>query len=245
MPRLSLISKKIIAHFRRHPALWLFGGIFVYWLIFITISLWKYFHFGYNGLDLAIFNQVLFNSSHGNLYYFTIHPQSYLGDHFNLWLAPLSLLYSLWRQPQFLLIWQTIILGATAWPIFKLAKKFVSPELACLIGWTWLLNPLVQNTNVFEFHELPLAIFLFAWLTIFWLENRSGPFYSLALLSVMVREDVALAVMMFGLLAIIERRKIIWWLILPLGFGWFLAATKLISLLNPLGHYKFLFTTNG
>lgn len=241
MSSLPAWTKKILFNFYRYPNLWLLGGIFVYCLIFIAITLWKYLYFGYNGLDLAIFNQVLYNSSWGNFYYFTIHPQSYLGDHFNLWLAALAPLYALWRQPVWLLIWQTVLLGATAWPLFRLAKKFVSPAVACLIGWLWLINPFVQNTNVFEFHELPLAIFLLFWALVFWLEKRPGSFYLFAFLTMMVREDVALVVMMFGILALIEKRSFLWWWPLPIGLSWFFIATKIIGSLNPLGQYKFLY----
>lgn len=241
MLTLPLWAKKIFFNFYRYPNLWLGGGIFIYCFIFINLTLWKYLHLGYNGLDLAIFNQVLYNSSWGNLYYFTIHPQSYLGDHFNLWLGVLAPLYALWRQPFWLLIWQTILLGASAWPLFRLAKKFVSPPTACLVGWLWLINPFVQNTNIFEFHELPLAVFLLFWALVFWLEKRPGHFYFFALLAMLVREDVALVVMMFGVLAIIEKKSFQWWWPLPLGLSWFYLATKIIGFLNPLGQYKFLY----
>jgi uncharacterized membrane protein len=210
-------------------------------LVFIVITLWKYLHLGYNGLDLAIFNQVLYNSSWGNFYYFTIHPQSYLGDHFNLWLSLLTPLYALWRQPFWILIWQTVLLGASAWPLYRLAKNFVSPVTACLVGWLWLINPFIQNTNVFEFHELPLAVFLLFWVLVFWLEKRPGRFYLFAFLALIVREDVALVIMMFGVLALIEKKTILWWWPLPLGLSWFFLATKIIGFLNPLGQYKFLY----
>ena len=51
----------------------LWWAIFLYFIVFSVICIWKYYHFGYNGLDLAIFNQVFYNSAHGHLFDFTIH----------------------------------------------------------------------------------------------------------------------------------------------------------------------------
>ena len=75
----------------------LLGSIILYTLFFSAISIWKYDNFLYNGLDLAIFNQVFFNTTNGNLFGLTIHPHSYLGDHF----APLILLLAPLYSPYY------------------------------------------------------------------------------------------------------------------------------------------------
>src|SRR4030042_6270726 len=101
----------------------LWWAIIVYFVIFSAICIWKYFQFGYNGLDLAIFNQVFYNSASGNLFHFTIHPQSYLGDHFEPVLLLILPFYYFFQHPISLLVLQTLILALTAWPIYLIAKK--------------------------------------------------------------------------------------------------------------------------
>ena len=89
----------------------------LYIIVFISISLWKYYNFGYNAIDLAIFNQVFYNTSIGDVFAMTIHPHSYLGDHFGLIILLLTPIYMLFRSPVVLLILQTIIIALSAWPL--------------------------------------------------------------------------------------------------------------------------------
>jgi len=223
----------------------LWGGIIFYVIVFSLICLFKYSQFGYNGLDLAIYNQVFFNSVHGHLFGFTIHPQSYLGDHFELFILALLPFYYLWQSPIALLILQTIALAVCAWPIFLIAKKFLTRGWALLVAGLWLLNPFTQNINLFEFHLLPFALIFLFFALYFYLENKFRPFIVFILLSLLVREDVSLVAAMFGILALAEKRSFKWilWPIV-LGAGWFYLAIKIISYFTPAGVYKFQYYYN-
>jgi len=144
--------------------LWL--GIFIYTLVFSIISIWKLNGYLYNGLDLAIFNNVFYNTLHSNWFWSSIQGHSYLGDHFTPILFLLLPIYAIWQSPEMLLILQSIFLGLAAWPIYKISQLVLRDnKLAIGIGILWLINPLVHNINLFEFHLiawLPLTIlFLF------------------------------------------------------------------------------------
>ena len=101
----------------------LWAVIAVYIIIFSLISWWKYDLCLYNGLDLAIFNQTFYNTAHGNWFGLTIHPPSYLGDHFTPIILLLLPFYYLGQSPLNLLILQTVFLALGAWPVFKIAQK--------------------------------------------------------------------------------------------------------------------------
>ena len=60
-------------------------------------------------------------------------------------------------------------------------------------------------------------------------------------MSLSVREDVFLVVLMFGILALFQKRKIKW-ISLPiiLAIAWFALAQMIIAPHNPLGAYKFI-----
>jgi len=233
--------KRLMEYLNRHDKqlLWLF--IISYFLIFSTITIWKYFHLGYNSLDLAIFNQVFFNSSHGDLWQMTIHPNLYLGDHFALIIPLLVPIYSLFRNPLNLLIMQTAILALTTLPIFLIAKKILAKPWPLVIALIWLLSPYVQNINLFEFHLLPLATFLVFWTFYFYQIKKFGLFLTLACLSLLVREDVALTIFMFSILALIDKRSLKWkaWPSL-ISTIYFIIALKFISFFTPTGSYKFI-----
>lgn len=224
----------------------LLGAILLYAIVFSAICLWKYGIFGYDAMDLAIFNQVFWNTSHGRLFVMSIHPHSYLGDHAGIIILPLSLLYALFRDPRTLLVLQTAALAAAAYPVWLIAeRRFRGAQglwrLAPLIfGLAWLANPLVHNINLFEFHLLPFALvpLLFAYLA--YDDGRKIRFILLALLAMLVREDVAMVVAGFGILAAIERKSW-WWRVVPIALGaaWFAGALALISRFTADGGYKF------
>ena len=225
---------------RQKKLLWL--AIAFYFITFSLICLWKYFQFGYNGLDLAILNQVFFNSAQGNLFQFSVHPGSYLGDHFELIIPLLLPLYLIFRHPLALLTLQTLILALTALPIFLIAKNVLAKPWPLVIALIWLLNPFVQNINLFEFHILPFAVFFILLAFYFYQQNNFKAWLLFCFLALLVREDVALVIFMFSILSLLDKRS--WgWVIWPAAISaiWFLAAIKVIGYFTPSGSYKFLY----
>jgi len=217
-------------------------AIILYIILFTWICFWKYFNFGYNGLDLAIYNQVFFNSAHGNFFQSTIHPHSYLGDHFELFIIFLLPFYYLYQNPLTLLFLQTVFLALVAWPLFLIAKKLINERVALFLALLWLLNPFVQNVNLFEFHLLPFALIFLFFAFYYYQEKKIIPFIIFLLLALLVREDVAFLTLMFGILALIEKRSLKWilWPII-ISAIWFIIALKIITSLAPNSQFKFLY----
>ncbi|MCX6744589.1 MAG: DUF2079 domain-containing protein [Candidatus Parcubacteria bacterium] len=218
-----------------------FGLIFIYIIIIFGISLFKYFNYLYNGLDLAIFNQVFYNSSYGRLFEFSIHPTSYLGDHFELIIFFLLPFYTLWRSPLNLLLLQACFLGFTAIPVYLLAKKHLTPQLGLLVILLYIFNPLTFNIAVYEFHILALAPFFLAWTFYFYDQNKFWPFLAFCALSLLVREDVSFVIILFGLVALLDKKKLPW-ILAPsfLGSAYFFMILKLAPLVSSMSAYKFL-----
>lgn len=225
-----------------HEKLALWGPLCLYIGLFSLISLWKYAIFAYNGIDLAYFSQVFWNSLHGHFFAQSIHPHLSLGDHAELVIPLLLPFYALFADPRTLLVLQTAALALAAWPLFLLAKQRLGGDrLASLfIAWSFLASPLVQNINLFEFHILPFALLPLFFMLLAYEEKRLGRFAGFAALTMLVREDVSLVVAAVSLLAWAEGRS--WrWRALPLSLGaaWFAAAMQLIGRFAPDGGYKF------
>ncbi len=206
-----------------------------YVLVVSAICIWKYQHFLYNGLDLAIFNNALFNTVNGDWWWSTIQGHNYLGDHFEPILILFLPIYYFWQSPILLLILQTLALGLAAWPIYLVVKKIYLEEPATkdpvdndnsgiatssrisvtprndkikvwplAISFLWLINPLVHNLNLFEFHAIAFLPFLSLWLFYIYLKFKKQSskrlilcFNVLMLLCLMVREDVAFIILTF------------------------------------------------
>jgi len=220
--------------------IWVF--MVLYFIFIAVFCVIKFANYGYNALDLGIYNQVFYNSAHGNFFDFTVHPHSYLGDHFEIFIVLLLPFYLLWQSPQMLLVIQTIFLALAAWPLYLIASAKLGKKYALAIGLVFLFSPLILNANLFEFHLLTFAIFFLLWAFYFFIKDKFGWWLLFALLALTVREDVALVLIMFSLLAFLKKKS--WrWKIWPVGLGlvWFLVTLKIISALNDYGQYKFFY----
>ncbi|MFH0853519.1 MAG: DUF2079 domain-containing protein [bacterium] len=225
----------------RRPANWLIIAMMLFVVLSFAGQYAKYQNYSYNALDLAIYTQVFHESSQGNLFQFSIHPHSYLGDHVELFLLALLPVYWLISHSLTLLALQTIALALGAIPLYCLAKRKLGGRWALGVGLAYLLSPFISNINFYEFHLLPFAIPLLLAAGEAYDRKAYRVYLVWSLLALTVREDVALVVFALGLLALIERRNWRWWLpIMLISSAWFLAALKIAASLGSLGSYKFL-----
>ncbi|MBI3290904.1 DUF2079 domain-containing protein [Candidatus Falkowbacteria bacterium] len=215
-------------------------AIIFYTVLFSFLSLWKYHNFEYNAMDLAIINQVFYNSSLGKAFVSSIHPPSYLGDHFTPIIFLILPFYHLYKSAETLLLLQTIILALAAWPLYLIAKKILGQSWAAVLGLVWLLNPFVQNINLFEFSFLPFAVFLIFWAFYFYQKEQFIAFLFFCFLALLVREDIALVIFMLGAIALFKKRRVKWWLApITIATIYFFAAIKIAGVFAPSEGYKF------
>lgn len=195
--------------------LWL--GIILYVVILTTITWFKYHQFGYNGLDLAIIHNSFFNATLGNGFWSSVQGNYYFAYHFSPILYLLLPFYWLWRSPLNLLFLQSLFLGLSAWPVYLLAKKIINPKIALWVALAWLINPLLININLYEWHALSLAVPMLIATYYFYHTKKLGLFTIFMLLSFTIREDIIMVIFMMGILALISKRKLAWILLPTLG----------------------------
>lgn len=225
---------------------YVFLGIILTAAVLAAACAWKYGLFAYNGIDLAYFSQVFWNTVHGQPFQQSIHPHLSLGDHAELAILFLAPLYALWQDPRCLLVLQAIAVALPAWPLWQIAVRRNRPHgrafalAPLLMAGAWLLNPLVHNVALFEFHMLPFALAPLLMAMLAYEDGRKARFVAWTAVALLVREDVALVVVMIGAVAWMER-KALWWRIAPvvMGAGWFIAAMALIARFAPDGGYKY------
>lgn len=266
--------RQLLNILNRHPVFFLSIGIIAYILVFSGLSFWKYDNFLYNALDLGIYTQVFESFRAGNHWYSSIQQSSYLGDHFEPFILALLPFYLLIPHPKTLLVLQIIFLAIPAIPIFFIAREVFYPHLASPLArgrnggdlqnqtpnlWAlgvsffYLLNPLVHNINLFEFHLLPFSLIFLFTAAYFYITTSPSPslvrrgagryflFLLFCFLALLAREDIPLIVFMFGILALIDKRR--WyWVVTPmiLAGWWFILSMGIISSFNIGGSYKFL-----
>lgn len=216
------------------------AAIFIYISLFSWLSLKKYYNFNYNIFDLAIFNQVFYNTVNGRWFAMTFNLNNYLADHFTPIIILLLPFYYFWQNPQILLIMQSIILALCVWPIYLISQKVIGNKLISLgISLLWLVNPLLHNGNMYEFHLLPLAVFFILWSFYFYNNNNFKLWLLFYILTLLVREDMGLVLLGFSILAILDKRDKKWIFTPGLGILYFLSALKLVSFINLGDNNKF------
>ncbi|MFH1099138.1 MAG: DUF2079 domain-containing protein [Candidatus Uhrbacteria bacterium] len=125
------------------------------------------------------------------------------------------------------IVW-SLVLG-----IWKLSKQFVLSRPnnpAILLVGLWLLNPLLWNTALFEFHALAFAPVLVLTAAYFFQRRKFWWFLAFAIASVLVREDVALIVAMFGVVAFMRHRRTLDGVAARIGIvGWHRPYDRVVS----------------
>ncbi|MFL5733612.1 MAG: DUF2079 domain-containing protein [Chloroflexia bacterium] len=216
----------------------LVASIALWVALVFAASIYKYETFG-QGYDQVDFEQAIWN---------TVQGRPMVDSRFNFsdsifgldWMPMLLLFvpfYAAIPSPHTLFFMQILGAALGAVPLYWLARDRLGSKLAGLCAaLVYLLYPtlLYGVLNPFQVRLFSVTLLLFA---IYYFEKGNWKLFAAAgLLAVLARTDVALVVAMFGIYALLRRRR--WpWVAAPLAFGlgYFALATFLIvpSFLHP------------
>ena len=177
---------------------------------FVRLPMLRYDRFGTFGFDLGIYDQGTWLLSRGKDPFVTIRGLELFGHHANIFLLFLVPFYRLGAGPIFLLVVQVLAQASGAVAIFMLARDLLKSKWAGVaMAAVLLLNPTYQWLTWEFFHPDAVAIgpLLFA----YWAaRNRRWRWFTFAaVLTVICKEDLALAVALLGLIVLFrgDRRR--------------------------------------
>lgn len=216
--------------------------IFIYITFFFIISLTKYIYFSYTDFDLAIYNQTLWTTLHGQFLNSSIARGIIFTDHFSPVLIIYLIFYAIAPHPLTVLFLQSALLGLGAWPLYLIAKEKTNKTLGIIIVFLYLIYPALNYANLFEFHPevaLPLLIlFMFYCL----IKERFVQFIFLSIIALSCKEDASLVVGMFGIYAFFSKKK--WhWVIWPIVSALIWAAATLLFIIPYFNKDEYIFTS--
>jgi len=190
-------------------------------------------NFGRETGDVAIYTNLMWHMAQGHWFY--ICPgwgESFFRYHAEFFWLFLTPFFKLFPSASTLLFLQTLSTGLAAWPVFLIARRLLANETAAaLLGAAFTLLPPIVSQNVNQIHNGPFVLVPILFTYYFFIERRFGWFMLFCLLSCLNRENQALAVCMFGIWAIAERRN--WkWAVSPVVFGifYFWFTTRVVML---------------
>src|SRR5579863_8893891 len=196
---------------------------------FIHLSLKQYYIYGDAPFDLSIFNQGMWLISHFRDPFVTVMGRQLFGDHTSFVLYLFAPFYRLFPEPQGLLVLQSLLLVAPAVPIYLLARKHIhKPYVATALVATYLLNPLIQQGNLDQFHPEAFQV-LFISLAIYAaIERKSVLLIVMVVLALLVKEDAAVLVIPLGVWVATRRNRILGLSIVAGSVLWAIIANLLI-----------------
>jgi uncharacterized membrane protein len=198
-----------------------------------------------SSLDLGLEENVIWNALHsGALFKTTPYggPNGNLiGEHAAYLSYVLAPLYAIHQSAETILILQAMLIGGAAIPLYLVARKYLGPWLSCLVAVWYILYPPLHGSNLYDFHYPPLAPF-FLWFTLYFvLARRTVLAFIFAVLTLSVREDISIGLVIFGLFLMLTNRRARAGLVLAsVGAAYFLAMKMVIMPFQRGGSEAFI-----
>ena len=250
----ELLGKKIYGDIDVGEIL-ILAAICIYSILFSYYTIMRHYSLRSDAWDLGIFSQVLYSTVNGKIFYYNVEPyfnpsHSFFGIHFSPILFLLVPFYAIFPKPETLLVAQSIILALAAYPLYLYSLvKTKLKTLSLAVSIAYLLNPLIQGVNWYDFHpQAFLPLFYFSML--YFLERkRVLPYLIFLLLSLCVLEQISIINIFFAVsLFLMYYRNIIKYLknkniinmyfIVPcltliISIYWFIMSNAIIHYFNP------------
>ncbi len=211
----------------------LLGLIAVWVLVMGSLIILRHQRFATFDFDEGIYDQYLWQLAHGRAAN-TVRGVPLAGHHASFAFVLLVPLVWLGAGPNTWNLLMTLALGATAAPLYLLARDKLHREwLALLVGVVWLLQPTVGWMVWEGFHPDGMAVPFLVWTYYFGerlLAQREalrpsrwtrGAFVASFLLTITWKEDLALALVGMGLVWAIRRHWALAWRVIAVAALWF------------------------
>ena len=176
-------------------------------LILYLLAVFRHYLLQSNAFDLGLFDQWIWLSSKNLPSYSSITGLHMLADHGAWTLYIPSLIYKIKPDINILFFSQSISLCFTAIPLYFLCKrKELNSKISFLITLFWLLQPVVFNINLFDFHpevwSMPLIVLYY------YFEPNKNFIQSVILTFIILgtRDGLVLLIFGFGLEQLLKKR---------------------------------------
>jgi len=185
-----------------------------------------------SSLDLGLEENVIWNALHsGALFKTTPYggPNGNLvGEHAAYLSYLIAPIYAIYQKAETILVLQAALIGGAAIPLYLVARRYLGAWLSCLVAIWYLFYPAVHGSNLYDFHYPPLAPF-FLWFTLYFVLARKNAWAIVfAVLTLSVREDISMGLVIFGLFLVFTKRRARAGLVLAAAGAVYFVAMKMI-----------------
>jgi uncharacterized membrane protein len=192
------------------PWVLVIGLFFFYASYFSFFTLRNHWNLGTTAYDMGIEDNVVFNAMRGELLKASpiFGPEgTHLGYHATFFAYLLVPFYAIAPRAETLLIIQATLIGAAVIPLFLFARNRLGPYQAVAIAAMYVFYAPLHGGNLYDFHYPPLGIGFVFWLAYLVDIGRYRWAIIPLLLSLSVREDMALSVFVLGAYFLLSRTR--------------------------------------
>ena len=210
-----------------------FGAVLALWAtyawVFANIAINTHHAFHMRLIDLGIYDNVFFQSSHGRpLGCSFLRGGTHVTAHFDPILVILSPLYRLWPRAEFLLTLQAVWCGAGVVAAYLIGRHQLGSRAWGLVwALVYALHPALHGANLYEFHSLTLLFTPLLFALHFLLSGKLRLYFVTLIVLLLVREDVPLVLCFVGLYAVISGEpglKRAGWITIVVSLVYFVVA---------------------
>lgn len=203
-------SRRGLEILERKPGAVLAGAIAAYVILQTGVSAWRFASFHANAYDLSYLDQPIWSTFRvGFLHSSLAVNQTYLGEHFAPAIALFAPVYRVWDSVYALFFVQSLILGGSAWLLYRLALALgVRAPAPILLSLCFLLYQPLRAANTFDFREDNLFVPVFLGALLALATARTTVFWLLCAFSWFVKENAALFTALLGAWACLAPRSL-------------------------------------
>lgn len=206
-------------------------------VIISVITCLRYFCFSAPNFDFGLFVNMFHNMRESGRALST-SERDVLLSHFVVHISPIYYLilpiYYIFPSAVTLQICQALILASGVVPAYLLCKKYnLSNKLTIILTAIYSLYPALSAGTFYDIHENCFLLPLLLWMFYFFEKEKYPLMYIFAVLTLMVKEDAAIYVIVFALFLILSRKKYLHGALLFAGACmYFIFALNLLDLIS-------------
>jgi uncharacterized membrane protein len=191
------------------PDLWAFIICLLGFSLWSCLLFFKFRLFGFYDWDLALYAQTMQSLCHGTTYA-SLFQTSFLADHTHCIAFLLTPIYALFPHPLTLINLELIGFFAGGYIFYKIASKTIGQAAALVLMLIYLFHPANVFMLFYEFHFESLATGFIFLMFYCWSEKKWVPFIITAFILMMIKENMALIVVMFGIYGLLFNKENKW-----------------------------------
>lgn len=195
--------------------------------------------------DMGIFEQALWNTLHGNLFFSSIRGNiSLLGDHFQPILFFILPFYALKPSVATLLIIQAVFLGLSVFPLYLIARDRLNNRFIVFsVIISFILSKGLRGVGLSDFHPEGIIIPLCFTAFYFLIKRKNLLFILTCILLLFCKETAVFIILGFGLYSLVFlRRKVCGLSLIILALAAWAVETRLfIPYFNDFDHSYFYY----